>query len=287
MRFPHTIAMLATLTALGASGCDDDGVNSPPPPVVDLEPPPIPSGVYSVTGDGEVTVYWSPLIGADVRGYNVYVSESQASGYQPIARLYGEETDHYVATGLENGLTLYFAVDAFDFDGNTSDLSSSIDQFVHDTPRPSGTGLNLYPPETDQNNAAVDWSEYPFGNAAMSVAFDDTLADYVVVRVGSVLYLRGTMIAGYPNDIQDFGYTSSLDEVDWAPDLGWSQTQEVELIQDHSYIAWTWDDYYLKFRVTAVGPSSVTLEWAYQATEEYDFRYELKLAPGRKKAQGA
>lgn len=265
--------------AIGLGGCDDDHDHSG---FSDNEAPPIPAGVYSVTGDERATIYWSPLIGADVAGYNVYVSDAADGPYERIAHLLGEATDHYIASGLDNGVTLYFAVDAFDFDGNASELSS---ENVHDTPRPSGFGLTLFAPEVDDNNAAVDWSNYASGNSAMSVPFDDPDADFVIVRVDTILYMKGTIISGFTNDIQDFGFTESLDEVDWAPEEGWSQTQEVELIGGHSYVVWTWDDYFAKFRVAGISESSVILEWAYQATDDFDNRFEL--APGRKKAPGA
>jgi hypothetical protein len=278
----RAILLPACLAALFA-GCND---NEGDTIIVGDGPPPIPAGVYSVTGDETATVYWSPMVGADVRGYNVYASPAPDGPYDRIARVMGEASDHYVATGLDNGVTLYFAVDAFDFDGNTSDLSIEL---VHDTPRPAGFGLTLYAPEVNATQAAIDWSEYPGGNAALAVPWDDPLADFLVVRVDSVLYLKGTTIDDgtglYRNDIQDFGFTTTLDEVDWAPFEGWSQSQEVELISGHSYIVWTWDDYYAKFRVTNTSKNSLTIEWAYQATIDYDNRFEL--APGRKKAPGA
>ncbi len=277
-----TVKVILLVACLGAllSACDDDVV------VVGDGAPPIPAGVYSVTGDESATITWSPLLGADVRGYNVYASTEPDGPYERIARLFGEETAQYVATGLENGVTLYFAVDAFDFDGNTSDLSIEL---VHDTPRPAGFGLTLFPPEVNTDVAAIDWSEYPGGNAALAVPWDDLLADFLVVRVDSVLYFKGTTIDDgtglFRNDIQDFGFTTTLDEVDWAPAEGWSQNQEVELIAGHSYVVWTWDDYYAKFRVTGISKTSVTIAWAYQATDDYDNRFEL--APGQKKAPGA
>ena len=276
-----SILLCVGLGALVA-GCDDDhGVVA-----IDREAPPIPAGVYSITGDESVAIYWSPLVGADVVGYNVYYLTAPDGPYQRIVQLFGEERSWYVATSLQNGVTLYFAVDAFDLDGNTSDLSIEL---VHDTPRPAGFGLTLYPPQVDANRAAIDWSEYASGNAALAVAWDDPLADFLVVRVDSVLYLAGTTIDDgsglFRNDIQDFGFTTTLDEVDWAPQVGWSQNQEVELIAGHSYVVWTWDDYYAKFRVSGISKTSVTIEWAYQATNDYDNRFEL--APGRKKAPGA
>lgn len=243
----------------------------------DTESPPVPSGVYSVTGDEAVTVYWSPMIGADVEGYGVYVSPNPDGPFDQVGQAFGEATDNYVESGLENGVTRYYAVDAFDFDGNRSELSS---EFVHDTPRPAGRNLTLHAPCCEPDRTGVDWSKYPGGSAALAVPFDDPMADFVVVEASGLLFLRGTSIQGFENNIQDFGFTESLDDVDWSPEEGWSASPNgVELIADHSYIVWTWDDYFAKFRVVGKSATSVTVDWAYQATDDIDNRFEL--APGR------
>jgi hypothetical protein len=77
-------------------------------------------------------------------------------------------------------------------------------------------------------------------------------------------------VPDFQTDIQDAGYASTLDAVDFAPTTGWSPTGTVELIVGHCYIVWTRDDHYAKFRVTDLKPSStgspgrVTFDWAYQ-----------------------
>ena len=71
-------------------------------------------------------------------------------------------------------------------------------------------------------------------------------------------------------DIQDAGYRTTLDGVDFAPIVGWSPSGSVEVIVGHCYIVWTRDDHYAKFRVTEVrpatstSPSQVVFDWAYQ-----------------------
>ncbi len=290
IRILSAAMVLCGVCAVGLVGCDDDDGTNP----VDREAPPIPTGVYTITGDESVEIRWSPLVGADVAGYEIYTSLSDAplSAYQEIGRVLGEESDSFRHTGIANGVTRYYAVAAFDFDGNRSALSSAY-VLVHDTPRPAGVGLRAFSPNTSFNQAGIDWSRYASGNAALLVPYDDTLADFIFEEgtgadVGR-LFMIGTNIAEgpslYRNQIQDFGYTQSLDEVDWAPDnedeATWAQSAYgVELIAGHAYIVWTWDNYYAKFRVTSVNATSVTIDWAYQATDEFDFRFEL--APGRK-----
>lgn len=283
-------SLVCGVCAIGFAGCDDDDGTNP----VDREAPPIPTGVYTITGDEVVEVRWSPLVGADVAGYEIFSSLVSApqSAYGSIGRVFGDESDSFLHTGLENGVTRYYAVAAFDFDGNRSALSSAY-LLVHDTPRPAGAGLRLFSPDASFNQAAIDWSRYANGNAALVVPYDDTQADFIVEEGTGAdtgrLFIVGTNIAEgpnlYRNQIQDFGFTQSLDEVDWAPDnedeATWAQSvYGVELIEGHSYIVWTWDDFYAKFRVTAVTAASVTIDWAFQATDDYDFRFEL--APGWK-----
>jgi hypothetical protein len=72
-------------------------------------------------------------------------------------------------------------------------------------------------------------------------------------------------VANNQTDIQDFGYTDGLDDVDWSPLEGWSKVGWVEVIQGHSYIVWTSDDHYAKLRVgEIVGDTKIYFDWAYQ-----------------------
>ena len=66
------------------------------------------------------------------------------------------------------------------------------------------------------------------------------------------------------DDVQDFGYTGSLDEVDWAPEVGWSSVGWSELILGHSYIIWTGDNRYAKIRVIEIGETWLRFDWAHQ-----------------------
>jgi hypothetical protein len=67
-----------------------------------------------------------------------------------------------------------------------------------------------------------------------------------------------------PGQIQDYGYTSSLDDVTYAPAYGWSPSGIVEAIEGHTYIIWTWDNHFAKIRITAIGYDSMIFDWAYQ-----------------------
>ena len=79
-------------------------------------------------------------------------------------------------------------------------------------------------------------------------------------------------------DIQDLGYTHSLLDIKVAPASGWSPTHDVRLYVGHTYVVWTHDDHYAKFRVTSLSPSRVVFDWAYQLQESNPM---LKRVPGQ------
>ena len=76
----------------------------------------------------------------------------------------------------------------------------------------------------------------------------------------------GTRLMVVPDavtDIQDAGF-HPLDDLDWAPDAGWSPTGTAELAVGHSYYVWTRTNHYAKFVVTALSNTQVKFDWAYQ-----------------------
>ena len=91
--------------------------------------------------------------------------------------------------------------------------------------------------------------------------FDDNRTDiYFGSRNGVFL-----MFAPFTDtQIQDAGYASSLDAVDFAPSAGWAPSGTTELVVDHCYVVWTQDDHYAKFRVTSLTSTRVVVDWAYQ-----------------------
>jgi hypothetical protein len=253
-------AAVGAVAGIALTGCDDDKVV-----YVEDPPPAVPTGVTTITGDGEVEVLWYPVREDDVAGYGVYRnSESIEGPYSRIATLHGKETSSYLDGGLVNGDTYYYAVDAFDFAGHESALSYE-DAF--DTPRPDGSSTNVFALQSDSNRSGIDFSDY--GSSSFVTAHDATDADVFFQRIGSVIYAKGTIIQSLPNDIQDLGYTESLDDISWAPTQGWSVAPNgVELIEGHTYVVWTWDQYFAKFRVVALlgsgTPTGAQIDWAYQ-----------------------
>lgn len=219
----------------------------------DVTPPSPPRGVFSVTGDHSAAIHWLANPEGDVAGYNVYISDCEGGPNCPYSRIGTTGGIDFVATGLVNGATVFFAVSAYDYSGNESELSS---ETVFDTPRPAGTGAQL-----------LNFVAHPTGatawdfSSATALRSNDPQADIYFGDNGSVSLMFA--VDTY-TDIQDAGWQQSLDGVDFAPAQGWSPTGSVELIVGHCYIVWTRDDNYAKFRVVALTSDAVTFDWAYQ-----------------------
>ncbi len=225
--------------------------------------PSTPKGLYSVTGDGAVYLFWYPNDESDLEGYRVYRNTSP-SGY--FGLIGTTSSEGFVDRNVVNGTTYYYSVSAYDRSGYESELS----YVVYDTPRPEGF-----------NGRIFDYHQYP----------DDAGFDFSsqhVTRYNSVdadLYLDYDsdhdvffLCAGDSStDIQDFGFTQSLDDVDWSPEYGWSAVGWVEAIPGHSYIIWTKDNHFAKLRVTSTSADDYILfDWAYQVDPGNP---ELKVKP--------
>jgi len=239
-------------TLLMAAGCDDGGT------VGDQSPPASPRGVYTVTGDGEVFVHWLANTESDVAGYRIYEAPCASGGSCPYDRVGTTSGTSFTVTGLDNGETRYYAVAAFDRAGNESELSAEV---LFDTPRPEGFGRVLSDYLADSTQAGYDFS-------AFAVRSPNDPGTDMFFGFSSGVYLM--FVPDLNTDIQDAGYRTTLDAVDYAPTTGWSPSGSVELIAGHCYIVWTRDDHYAKFRVTEVRPASgtaaaqVVFDWAYQ-----------------------
>ncbi len=224
----------------------------------DHQPPEVPRGLRSVTGDGSVRLTWEPSPDRDVVGYGVYWNDSPGGYYERIA----VTTDpFFMVRGLSNGRTYYFAVDAYDRCGNSSDLSY---ETVFDTPRPAGYGLRVWEASRYPNEAGIDFSRYPGGNRSMIVPWDDDGADIYLEASGGSLFLTA---AAMDTDVLPWGRVQSLDEIDYAPQTGWVPGGSMMICQSCAYLVWTWDNHFAKVLVTRVGTDNVTLDWAYQVAQ--------------------
>ena len=241
------------LVGLFAVGCEDKTDVF----IIDNEPA-APQGVYSVTGNGEVYLYWNAPYEADIEGFVIYRSLEPTTNYVDIAVIDADPNPNldlviyeYIDQAVTNGVTYYYAVSAFDKAGQVSVLSA---EDVFDTPRPEGAV------EIFDTVAVASASAFSFG-AMARVSYTSNVADVFVDNVAGVFYLNASDTL---TDLQDLGYTDRFDDVSYAPENGWSDNGWMELIDGHTYVIWTRDLHFAKLRVTSINANSVSFQWAYQ-----------------------
>jgi hypothetical protein len=295
-------AVLLTCGFLVLNGCDDDNCIE----CLDHTPPAVPAGVFSVTGDGMVTVYWDYLeypARRDLVKYWVWRQVScpdagdppiDPSGpYDFLAEVsvddpYDELTYRFVDTDVTNGCDYAYAVSAVDGAGNESALSY---ETVIDTPRPEGYDLVLYDVDTNPALSGLNFSG-PFEPVPTAQRVDPTTpgtsADIYVDFESAVPFVYTARPQVRLQDYGTFldGTIVRLDWVDWAPEGGYSLTGKSELIYGHAYIVeilepGTGELHYAKFAVTGINTAAgtVVLDWAYQIVPGLP---ELKATTGPK-----
>ncbi len=130
---------------------------------------------------------------------------------------------------------------------------------VYDTPRPEGS-CTIFPVEVDSTLAGFNLqaaSNVKYNSLAADVWIDTDMLD------SDIRYLN---VGSVNTDIQDLGYTSSFDEIGWAPGMGWSALGYVEIVLGHTYVIWTADNHFAKMRAVSFHVSgAITFHWAWQS----------------------
>jgi hypothetical protein len=237
---------------------------------IDTTPPPPPQGIMTISLDNAVELQWLASQAEDVKGYKVWISDQYDGRYTLIGSV--SETS-LIDYGAVNGVTYYYAVSAYDFDDNESELSKEV---VYDTPRPEGYGVTLSDYHSSPNVAGYDFSQYTV------LGYDDKNTDFFFDNSNG----RYILDVWDDSDIQDMGYTSSLDDISSAPLQGWAPSKSAEAIIGHTYIIWTWDDHYAKVRVKEVGVSRLIFDWAYQTTKKNPELRITRPSPTERKSLG-
>jgi hypothetical protein len=290
---------LGLLLALGgllmAAGCSEDEC------VTCVEPQVLaPTQVYSVSGDGKVTLYWNDypeIYSPDIAKYIVWSRYYEIDDEDNPDRIFeyidevnvGENYDastgqyFYVDDLVTNAVDFEYAVSAVTTDGRESYLSF---EFVVDTPLPmSETALTLF----DYAGANSDLSGFDFSLAAEHGNYDSNGAEgvvdptienstadiYVEFDDAGVPWLKTTR-----EDIHVQDYGTFLDGagqlyfegVSWAPLTGYSESGVLELIAGHIYVVQIMhepapgDIHYAKLGVSAVDGvhGFAKIHWAYQ-----------------------
>ncbi|MEO0292028.1 MAG: hypothetical protein ABIM54_03740 [candidate division WOR-3 bacterium] len=224
------------------------------PVEIDTIPPSAPRGLYSVTGDQKVYLYFIPNTEKDLAGYYVWRGFSYEGPYEKIANLPPSKTS-FIDYNVQNGITYYYAVSAYDTAGNESDLSPEV---VFDTPRPDGEDVVwsylIYP----------DFSGFDFLNQVVCSYLSPNCDFYYKYdtsdKVGYII------VPDTLTWIQDMGYAESFDEISYAPLYGWSKIGVLEAIEGHIYVFWTRYNHFAKIRILSLD-NRLVFEWAYQIDE--------------------
>ena len=218
---------------------------------IDTQPPSAPTGLYVVNGDNRVDLSWNPNPERDVAGYNVYYSYSYDGKYTLIG---STQNTYYTDYDAKNATTYYYAVTAYDYDGNESDLS--IDD-VSATPRPEGFNENVFDYNQYPNQGGFSFVSYTI------VPYDDQTADFYFEIYNGTPYID---VYG-PTDIEDMGHTTDIYDIPYAPSSGWSPTHDAVAIPGHTYVIHTFDNFYGKIRVSSITSDRMIFDWAFQTVK--------------------
>ena len=246
--------MTLALTSLTFfTGCDEHDYF-----YFDNVPPSPPKNVWTITGDNRVDIIWDRNPESDIAGYNIYYSYSyDGDAYTLI----GSSNDTYfIDYGAENGVTYYYGVAAYDFNGNESELSYDV---AYDTPRPEGFNQAVFDFRKFPKTSGYDFSKY------LVVPYGDRGADFFFENYFGTFYLN----VWEDTDIQDMGETMDIYDVSYAPLTGWiplkpdENVKYTEILPGRTYVIWTWDNHFAKIRIKQITNERMMFDWAYQLVE--------------------
>jgi hypothetical protein len=122
-----------------------------------LKPPCTPINIRGVAWDDTCLIQWDANVDADLAGYVLYRGKSTNNFTDSIDV---GNTTSYLDTAVTNDTTYYYAVAAYDFDGNKSEYSEIIE--VTPTVRPAiPTGISY---RFDTNSIMLIWDTQDFEN---------------------------------------------------------------------------------------------------------------------------
>lgn len=243
----------AIIPLLLFSACRHHDIIDPP----DDTPPGMVTGLTALNGDMTVDLSWNYSRENDVEGYYVYVSNSYSGPYEKIGTT---SKNKFTDNGVTNGNTYYYAVKAYDYNGNISRDYSP--EEVRVTPRPERFNQYTFDYVSYPQNAGysfADFRTYPYTDSKTDVFYEN--------RQGTP-YIK----VWKDTDIQDMGSTIDIWDIAVAPTGGWvtskdNSTKETRAIIGHTYIIWTVDNHFAKLRVSNFTGDRVIFDCSYQTVE--------------------
>ena len=260
----RTIAIPAALLALAA--CSGDYATRPPGGTT-LETP---QNLVSVSLNTAIQLSWDPNARVDrpsaFEHYNIYSTSYDLDRGVCNGQGWGLEgtsvSEDFVVSGLQNGVSLCFAVSAVSTSGDESVVSPS----RYDTPRYDARNIII---DASQSHLSTSGFRFDFGGSSQLgqiVSGDRSDIDFVVNRRndGSIWLTtvrNGTSVVLYSQDP-----VTDLTSIDVAPIDGYF-TGSIEAVTGYAYVFQTQLSdglHYGAVRVTHVGADYVILDWAYQ-----------------------
>ncbi|MFC2083857.1 fibronectin type III domain-containing protein [Bacteroidota bacterium] len=223
----------------------------------DNTPPSPPRNVITVTGDNRVDITWDYNNERDIAGYNVYYNFNYEGRYTLLGNT---EDNYFIDFGAENGTIYYYAVSAYDFNGNESELSYDV---VYDVPRPEGFNQAVFDYLKFPKTSGYNFSDY------LIVSFNDVNSDFFFENYEGIFYIN----VWEDTDIQDVGETNDIYDISFAPNSGWvpliqgENVKYEKAIVGHTYIIWTWNNHFAKIRINQITDQRMVFDWAYQLVE--------------------
>jgi hypothetical protein len=283
MSMKNVLLVLGALAVLGFSGCNDDDVQVVEPS--ELVPP---LGLYSITGDEQVILFWwCSNYGDDLVGFKIYQAEG-AYSLEPreevpagFAVADSVVVDAPCGTllqrtigGLVNGTTYSFLVVAAK--GDEWREISHTSNITGDTPRQesdAATEIVLYAKQENAEAAGfelsdftvVDCSELDPGDYTTPLGLGDIMCEKfgIVGGVGDRAWLDGINGAG----VQCLGFMQDWNDADQAPLNGYADPgHSIEALMGHVYAIATGDGHYAKVQLLGIDDESawVRIKAAYQ-----------------------
>lgn len=218
---------------------------------VDITPPAPPTGITVLNGDNRVDISWNPNYENDLAGYNVYYAYSYNGKYTLIG---STNNDYFIDNDAANGTTYYYAVAAYDYNGNESELSYDA---IYAVPRPEGFNQTIF-----DFHRYPDLAGYTFNDYSV-VPYDDQSTDFFLGIYNGI----DSIMVNYDTDIQDMGPTQDIWDIAFAPSSGWRDSKSAVAIPGHTYVIWTWDNHYAKVRISEISSNRIVFDWSFQLLE--------------------
>lgn len=218
---------------------------------VDYTAPAPPSDITVYNGNSRVDLTWQQNLESDLAGYNIYYSDSYDGRYELIGSSYD---NYFIDYDAANGNRYYYAITAFDYNSNESELSYDV---AYGIARPEGFNQSIFDFRRFPNNSGFSFTDFNV------VAYNSSLSDFFYENYEGVLYLN----VWDDTDIQDMGFTNDIYDIPFAPVSGWASEKYVEVKTGHTYVIWTWDNHFAKVRVSSFTGDRVVFDWAFQLIE--------------------